>query len=247
MKSTIEGYDESDKNAIPLIGPVSAITNASDKAFTNVEQTLHKHLSSDVDRHLGIAPACSLCMYIDHSDGDRNANPIYKAVTHDELSMQFASDQYFTTKRISLAFNLDNFLLQQKLFLDSWLDLSEYLSAENIINPGDITQGNLYSLCAQYASILYERGVIVFPSTFDDQENQNKYNTGILVSAAVSLVTAVATYSDIEDIPIDSDLIYENCLSLLSSRYQSIEEIFLAKNSLHLYEKFLATWTPRIA
>lgn len=249
MKYTIEGYDDSDKNAIPLIGTVSVIMNASDKAFTNVEQTLHKHLSADVDRHLGLAPACSLRQYLETRPSEKTGETgkVLGGMLHDELSMQFAGDQYFVAKRVSLAFKFENFLLQQKLFLDCWHDLSGHFNEKGIECSDDISQSNLYSVCAEYASILQKRGIVVFPSVFENKDTEDKYKTGVLVSATVALIATVATYSDIENIQSDSELIYRNCVSLVGSRYEQIEAMFVEEEGQLLFEEFLAKWTCRIS
>ena len=251
LKNTIDEYEDKDKQAIPLIGTVSALANVSDSALSNVEEKLHNRFSSDAKKHFGQAAACSLSSYMNNeSDADTSFR--------DESGLQFAGDQYFTAKRVALAFGIDNILLHQSRFLYTWRDFGQLLNARE---PQDITLcDSLPGLCASYAALLRRNAIVVFPARHqmpvedrvDNLESggskeSKEVETNILLPATIALVTAVASYCDARGIKKESDAIYDNCVSLIDARYDAVAEIFESENFHDAFERFLIDWVPRLA
>lgn len=245
LKNTIDEYEEYDKRAIPLIGTVSALANVSDSALSNVEEKLHHRFSSDAKKHFGQAAACSLRLYTD--------------VKHDAMSdqtgLQFAGDQYFTAKRVGLAFGIDNILLHQSRFLYTWRDFRQLLDD---VSDAQLIE-SLPALCAGYAGMLKSNEIVVFPARHQfagptpaaaaDSEapDQTIVETNVLLPATIALVTAVASYCDAQGIKKESDAIYDNCVSLINARYDIVASIFDNAEFQREFEAFLADWTPRLA
>ena len=261
LKNTIDEYEDQDKRAIPLISTVSALANASDHALTNVEQKLHRSFSSDAKKHFGQAAACSLSLYGSGSD----TKPV---VSPEQISLQFAGDQYFTAKRIALSCGIDNVLLHQSRFIDTWREFAPLLTASRLLenrlenrvaeNTDDSVPAGrvaeLPMLCARYAGLLRSHTVVVFPARHElqlsyggDKTLTDTVDTNILVPAAIALVTAVATWCELNGIDKESDSIYENCISLVLARYSLIAEQFEGDSFHDQFAEFLADWTPRLA
>lgn len=267
LKNTIDEYEDQDKRAIPLIGTVSALANASDHALTNVEQKLHRSFSSDAKKHFGQAAACSLSLY------GSDTKPV---VSPEQISLQFAGDQYFTAKRIALSCGIDNVLMHQSRFIDTWREfgpllaetrLAETQLAETrltetrLVDDGSVDDrtpasrtAELPALCARYAGLLRSHTVVVFPARHElqlsyggDKTVIDTVDTNVLVPAAVALVTAVATWCEQNAIDKESDSIYENCISLVLARYSLIAEQFDSDSFYDQFAEFLADWTPRLA
>jgi hypothetical protein len=245
LKNTIDDYEEHDKRAIPLIGTVSAIANASDSALSNVEEKLHHRFSSDASKHLGQAAACSLQLYTGNTHD----------IASDQTGLQFAGDQYFTAKRIGLAYGIDNILMHQSRFLQTWQDFRLRLADASHAQFVE----SLPELCACYADLLRRNEVVVFPARHEfagqttraDTETSDaavvEVETNVLLPATVALVTSVASYCDAQGIKKESDAIYDNCVSLISARYQTVASIFNSAEFQREFEAFLADWTPRLA
>ena len=262
LKNTIDEYEDQDKRAIPLIGTVSALANASDHALTNVEQKLHRSFSSDAKKHFGQAAACSLSLY------GRGGSDTKPAVSQEQISLQFAGDQYFTAKRIALSCGIDNVLLHQSRFIDTWREFAPLLAETRLVDNGlenRVTENvddsvpasrmaELPTLCARYAGLLRSHTVVVFPARHElqlsyggDKTLTDTVDTNILVPAAIALVTAVATWCELNGIDKESDSIYENCISLVLARYSLIAEQFEGDSFHDQFAEFLADWTPRLA
>lgn len=248
IKYTIDGYDDSDKNAIPLVNTVSALANASDNALKNAEYKFHRYLSSDAKKHFGLATSCSLLLYVNPDpDADTPKSSIVpSSFMRDERSLQFAGDQYFTSKRIAVAYGIENFLLQQRLFLAVWEEFGPMLDASHLSDSEDINQSMVYSLCSEYAHVLKDISVVVFPRKFVGADKRT-YDTKILIPATIALVSSIATVCDLNGIKKDDHSIYGQSVSLMLARYTQLERIFNHPESVREFEKFIAAWTPRLS
>jgi len=248
IKYTIDGYDDSDKKAIPLVNTVSALANVSDSALKNAEYKFHSYLSSDAKKHFGLATSCSLFLYLhkDQDVGNRRNNRAPLSFMRDERSLQFAGDQYFTSKRIAVACGLENFLLQQKLFLTVWDEFGPSLDKSLLRRSDDVNQSIVYSLCAEYAHVLKENSIVVFPRKFVGVDKRT-YDTNVLIPAIIALVTSIATVCDLNNVKKDDQSIYGQSVSLMMARYNQLEKIFNHPDSTRELEKFLAAWTPRLS
>lgn len=244
LKNTIDEYEEYDKRAIPLIGTVSALANASDSALTNVEEKLHHRFSSDAKKHFGQAAACSLQLYTGHE-------PDPRVGLTDQTGLQFAGDQYFTAKRVGLAFGIDNILLHQSRFLHTWQDFRRFLTE---VGDAQLVEA-LPALCSSYAGLLRSNEIVVFPAKHQLSEStpelvvtgHPEVDTNVLLPATIALVTSVATYCDVQGIKKEPDAIYLNCISLIGARYDTVASFFGSPNFQADFEEFLADWTPRLA
>jgi len=251
LKNTIDEYEDYDKRAIPLIGTVSALANASDSALSNVEEKLHHHFSSDAKKHFGQATACSLYLYI----GSAGSGESFR----DKSGLQFAGDQYFTAKRVALAFGVDNILLHQSRFLYTWRDFRRTLDDLELADTGSCEEvcDALPGLCASYAALLRRNAIVVFPARHQllrqvregaaELADGKTVETNIFLPATIALITAVASYCDAQGIKKSADAIYDNCVSLIDARYDSIAEIFESPHFHEKFEEFLVNWTPRLA
>ena len=248
IKCTIDSYDDSDKNAIPLVNTVSALANVSDSALKNAEYKFHSYLSSDAKKHFGLATSCSLLLYVNQDQDSDKKKPsrIPTSFMRDERSLQFAGDQYFTAKRIAVAYGIENFLLQQKLFLAVWDEFRLTLEESLLSKRDDVNQSMVYSLCAQYAHVLKDNSIVVFPRKFVGVDTRT-YDTKILIPATIALVTAIATVCDLNGIKKDDQSIYGQSVSLMMARYSQLEKIFKHPDSIREFEKFIAAWTPRLS
>lgn len=248
IKYTIDGYDDSDKNAIPLVNTVSALANVSDSAIKSAEYKFHSYLSSDAKKHFGLATSCSLLLYVDSDPNPANKKPriVPASLMRDERSLQFAGDQYFTSKRIAVAYGIENFLLQQRLFLAVWDEFGPKLDTSTLGDRDDTNQSRVYSLCAEYAQVLRDKSIVVFPRKFVGADKRT-YDTKILIPATVALVTSIATVCDLNNIKKDDQSIYGQSVSLMFARYNQLEKIFKHKDSVREFEKFIAAWTPRLS
>ena len=248
IKYTIDGYDDSDKNAIPLVNTVSALANVSDAALKNAEYRFHRYLSSDAKKHFGLATSCSLFLYIKPDQQNVQTRPgiVPASFVQDERALQFAGDQYFTSKRIAVALGIENFLLQQRLFLAVWDEFSAILDASMLSRQDSMNQSEVYSLCADYAHVLRDKSIVVFPRKFVGADKRS-YDTKILIPAIVALVTAIATVCDLNGIKKDDQLIYGQSVSLMLARYNQLAKIFQQRDSVRELEKFIAAWTPRLS